>query len=110
MTDIPHFALPFRFDTTGGAVSAAVLEQDTADEIMSCVLAVVLCPVGFREESPEFGIEDPTFTQGFADADAIADAIAEWEPRAVSSVITRVDSMDELLDYVLVSLGVSSGD
>lgn len=106
MTDVPHFALPFRF--AGG--QAVVFEQDTTDEIMSCALAVLLCPRGFRAELPEFGIEDPTFSEGFVDPEAIANALAEWEPRAHSIVTTRVDAMDALVDHVLASLSVPSGD
>lgn len=110
MTDVPHFTLPFRFDPSGAGMTAVVAEQDTTDEIMSCVLAVLLCPEGFRAESPAFGIEDPTFTEGVADRDAIAAALAEWEPRAHSIVTARVDALDALLDYVLVALDVPSGD
>lgn len=110
MTDIPHFSLPFRFDTTGGYPSAAVVEQDTTDEITSCVLAIVLCPLGFRAEQPDFGIADPTFSQGLVDREPIAAAINEWEPRAHSVVGVRLDDADELIDRVLVSLSVPSGD
>jgi phage baseplate assembly protein W len=110
MTDIPHFTLPFRFDAGGVGPTAVVAEQDTTDEIMSCVLAVLLCPRGFRAELPDFGIEDPTFSQGAVDHEPIAAALAEWEPRAHSVVTTRLDAMDELIDHVLVSLGVPSGD
>lgn len=106
MTDVPHFTLPFRF----AAGQAVVAEQDTTDEIQSCVVAVLLCPTGFRAELPEFGIEDPTFSEGIVDHEEIADALAEWEPRANSLAASELDDLDALIDHVLVSLAVPSGD
>jgi hypothetical protein len=67
MTDIPHFSVPLRF-VNGAAV---VLEQDTTDEIMTCGLAILLCPLGSRVELPTFGIPDPSFTQGLPSTDVI---------------------------------------
>jgi hypothetical protein len=106
MTDIPHFALPLRFEN-GAAV---VVDQDTTDDVLSCALAVLLCPLGFRAELSDFGIEDPTFSEGFVDTEAIAEALAEWEPRAQSVVTTRMDAGDNLIQSVLAALDVPSID
>lgn len=106
MAEIPHFALPFRF-TNGGAV---VVEQDTADEIMTCALAVLLCPKGYRVEVPEFGYPDPTFTEGRPDAQVVEAVLGNWEPRAQELVETRADALDALVAYVYVRIGAPSED
>jgi hypothetical protein len=103
---IPHFAIPFRF--AGGA--AVVTEQDTTDEILGCELAILLCPVGFRVELPEFGIADPTFSQGIPDVDAIAAALIAWEPRSQDTVAGQLDALDELISHVMVRVGTPSDD
>jgi phage baseplate assembly protein W len=78
MTDIPHFALPFRFQTP----AAAVVEQDSLDEIAGCVLAILACPLGFRVELPDFGVPDLTFEQQPVDTASVRALVEEWEPRA----------------------------
>jgi hypothetical protein len=106
MTDLPHFALPFRF-ANGHAVE---VEQDTTDEIMMCCLAVILCPEGFRVELPEFGYPDPTFSQGVPDAQALEAVLANWEPRAQQLTQSRLDARDALVSYVTVRVGTPSED
>lgn len=106
MADIPHFALPFRF--AGGA--AVVVEQDTTDEIMSCELAILLCPIGFRVELPDFGIPDPAFSQGVPDVEVIAAALTLWEPRSQEAVTGQLDALDELISHVSVRVGTPSDD
>lgn len=106
MTDLPHFTLPLRLDRTGFAVA----EQDTPEEIAGCIWAILLCPQGFRAELPEFGIDDPTFSQGAPDIEEIADAVAEWEARAQAAVTTTPDAFDALVAHVHVRLGLRSED
>lgn len=106
MAELPHFALPFRF-VAGGA---AVLEQDSKDEIMACATAIILCPLGFRVELPAFGIADPTFTEGVARADAIEAALDEWEPRAAELVHAEPDAFDAFVSNVTVRIGAPSLD
>jgi phage baseplate assembly protein W len=96
MTDVPHFALPFRFDR-GAAV---VVEQDSTDEVVGCCLSILLCPTGFRAEMPEYGIEDPTFAQGQVDADNLVSAVRRWEPRADATFTQEPDAADELVLHV----------
>jgi phage baseplate assembly protein W len=106
MTDIPHFDLPFRF-SNGAAV---VVEQDTTDDVVACVYAILVCPLGYRAELPEFGTDDPTFTEGAPDAAAIADTIARWEPRADTLISSSRDTVDELISYVSIHLATRSAD
>lgn len=82
MAGIPHFALPFRFQTHLGQARAVVNEQDSYEEIADCVQAVLSYERGTRVELPEFGIRDQTFRQGGVDKEEIERVISQWEPRA----------------------------
>ena len=106
MTDIPHFSLPLRVER-GAAV---VVEQDTTDDVLVCVLSILLCPTGYRAELPTFGLDDPTFTEGLPDTDAIARALAEWEPRADALIASTRDPIDELTAYVSMLVSTRSSD
>lgn len=83
MADVPHFAVPFKFSFgSDGFLHADVNEQDSIEDITACVEAIVRTPIGFREELPEFGIRDQTFTEGMINSEDMVVAIAQWEPRA----------------------------
>jgi hypothetical protein len=104
MTDVPHFSEPFRFATPYAAVS----EQDSLDEIADCVFAVLVCPLGFRVELPQFGLPDPTFSMPAPDVDEVRDAIETWEPRAASVLSLQPDASDELVAHVQTLIHVRS--
>jgi phage baseplate assembly protein W len=109
MTDVPHFSLPFRFTTAQSASrSAAVNEQDSLDEIADCVLAVLLCPTGFRVELPTFGIDDLAFQRSPLELDPVRTAVEAWEARANALLTTHPDKLDELIQYVNVELRLRS--
>jgi hypothetical protein len=101
MTDLPHFALPFRFgpvsSSAGPGQAATVNEQDSVHEIAACAMAVLLCPRGFRSELPTFGITDPTFATPQVDLERIRRAIELWEPRASMLLDQSRDAMDDLV-------------
>jgi phage baseplate assembly protein W len=102
--DVPHFAQPFRFSTPFAAVS----EQDSLDEIADCVYAILVCPLGFRVESPLFGLPDQTFAMPAPDLDEIREAIESWEPRAAALLAEHPDLADELIARVEVLIRVRS--
>jgi hypothetical protein len=82
VTDIPHFSLPFRF----AGPQAAVNEQDSIEEIADCVVAILLCPLGYRIELPDFGLPDPVFSSPSVDAGQMQQVIETWEPRAATTM------------------------
>lgn len=112
VADIPHFALPFRFEPLNDTLTAAVNEQDSADDITACVEAVVRYRKGQRDVAPHFGIEDPVFHQGGVDSNALMQDIEDQEPRAqpalvaVEDELDRATSLEEGIDIVRISLGV----
>ena len=80
----PHLQNTVSFDPFG---QFAVNPQDSYEDVSSAVAMVAGALVGERTMLPDFGIQDPTFTE--IDALEIQNAINQWEPRAnaVVSVI-----------------------
>ena len=85
MTDLPHFSQPFRFQRDAlGAMSAAVTEQDTPDEIADCVEVTIRTAQGDRATLPEFGRPDTlefALDRELAQAQ-LEQALNDAEPRA----------------------------
>ncbi len=103
-TDIPHFALPLRY--VGG--SAVVNEQDSMDDIASCVEAVCLTNPGDRDELPDFGIVDLTFQQQPLPLSALVKQISNWEPRAQLLAQQAPAQFDSAIANVEVDITVST--
>lgn len=97
----PHFALPFRLVATGALVN----EQDTIDDISTCVTTIMLTHLGWRDEVPDFGVPDYAFRKTPIGAADIYDMAGSQEPRAIMIVEERPGIADALIDYI--SIGVS---
>jgi len=82
----PHFQNNFTLDPFG---QLSVNPQDSYEEISSSVAMVVGALIGERTMLPEFGIEDPTFTD--IDTESIEQTIQRWEPRANANVSVEYD-------------------
>lgn len=92
MTQVPHFAYPFRFMANK---HARVLEQDFVEEIANCCQVILKTPIGSRLELPEFGADDLTFTErGRMDEDRLVTALNRWEPRADATIVADVIGAD----------------
>jgi phage baseplate assembly protein W len=85
----PHFSLPFRFGGISGA--AYVNEQDTSEEIMDAMRAVLWWPLEQRDDLPDFGTLDLAFklTTDESLNMTILAALQQWEPRAVIDLEER---------------------
>lgn len=102
--DVPHFAIPFRFENgSDGFLHAAVNEQDSIEDVTACVEAIVRTPLGYRTEMPDFGIRDQTFTEGMINTDEILVALAQWEPRAE----ILIDEDDSMLDQFIAIANIT---
>lgn len=86
----PHFEFPFR--RVGGKV--AVVEQDTVEHVHSCQNVIVRCPLGFRDDRPEFGWPFPEFVNVPVDTRALEQALNEFEPRANARAVEWADEAD----------------
>jgi hypothetical protein len=70
----PHFAFPFTLGPNG---KVNVVEQDTPEHVASQANVVVACPLGFREDMPEFGWPWPEFANIPIDTQALQQAL--WQ-------------------------------
>ena len=105
VVSVPHLALPFRFVTRyDGTVSSDYVEQDSHEEIMHCVEAIIRYERGQRPEQPDFGIVPPLFQSGLIRTEPIREAIQEWEPRADVDIKSEISSQDELLQHLTVEI------
>jgi phage baseplate assembly protein W len=102
VAQIPHFAFPFKFTPAG---PAAEVEQDSPQDVASCVAAVLSYPAGSRADVPTFGVPDQSFRANGANVQEIREALNEWEPRASA----ELDLDDDLLAQGVVSVQVFLG-
>jgi phage baseplate assembly protein W len=100
MPDVPHLAFPVRLFGT----SFLSYEQDTIDDIASCVELILLYEPGSREMLPEFGTQDPTFETQPIDLQQIAAAVERWEPRVHTLLSQAPDVLDAMVVRVLAQL------
>jgi phage baseplate assembly protein W len=78
MDDVPHLALPLRI--VGDRY--VTVQQDTIDELVTCVGAITLFPLGYRVERPDFGVVPMEFDARPLPVLDVEQAIEAWEPRA----------------------------
>lgn len=94
---IPHLSYPLRFANDRIATN----EQDTNDDVVSCVAVVLLHHPGDRELMPEFGVLDLTFMKQPLDLATIIAAVDKWEPRAAQNFAQIQSSVDPLIVTVI---------
>lgn len=100
MTERPHFAFPF--------ARGNVVEQDTPDHVNSCENVIVRCPVGFREERPDFGIPWPEFATAPLDPADITHALRRLEPRGTATGEEYADVVDASIRHLSITVEVAS--
>lgn len=104
----PHFQLPFRFGGINGG--AFVNEQDSTDDIIDCIKAIIAFPIGSRQDLPTFGVPDLLFKR--VDDQVISQvqlAIARWEVRAAITVDGEQVITDELIQRLIMKVGTTDG-
>jgi hypothetical protein len=103
----PHFSLPFGRDPSTGKVS--VVEQDTAEHVMSCETMIVVHPLGFRDERPDFGWAWPEFRSLPLDLGALQEALTRLEPRGKPGVaVEYADVADASVRHVSIDVQIGS--
>lgn len=79
---VGHKRFPLRLDIDG---SFAAAEQDTVEDVQSCVHVLLVTPLGARPLAPTIGVDDPTFTEGVVPGQLEA-TLLDQEPRAALSI------------------------
>jgi phage baseplate assembly protein W len=85
--DLPHFVFPFRRGANG---HVNVVEQDTIAHIMSCETVIAYCPLGARQERPEFGWDWPIYNAWPINTTSLEQALATFEPRGTISNVQEL--------------------
>jgi len=102
MSETPeHLAVPFTITKTG----AATVEQDTPEDVTGCVYNVAVCPEGFREDQPSFGVPELAWQAVPLDLPTYEAAIQFWERRAALESSEMADGIQRARQ---VSLEVST--
>jgi hypothetical protein len=99
--DAPHFDLPFRFGADG---QLATVEQGSTKDVYNKVATLALCPLGFRDELPEFGWPQPVFEStplDLAQRQALTD---EWVPDARAVLSEHGDTVDDAVRTITVNV------
>lgn len=97
---VPHFDLPFRLNGT----SFAVVDQDSERDISNCVETIVRTPYGFRNDNPDFGLDDHTFDNQPLNKNAIITQIENQEPRSTIVITETMDLVDHLIDNLKIEV------
>lgn len=95
----PHFRVPFAFRDG----SAVCVEQDSDEDIIQCVNAIVRTAKGFRLELPDFGIANPVLVENGPALQEIERALELDEPRAKYHL--SKSQMEDILSNI-VNIGV----
>lgn len=102
--DVPHFSFPFRLDGDHVAVD----EQNTSDEIMACVSVIARCPVGFRDERPDYGWPFPEFRNVPVQPGPLEVALMRLEPRAQYAFHEYADVLSAAVRHLEVAVGTTT--
>jgi len=101
----PHLRLPLQFGGLNGG--ALVNEQDTPEDIVDCIKAIIAWPVGTRHDMPEFGVPDLLFrVQNELKVQELRNAIEEWEERATIATESGPVLTDDIVWNILIKAGV----
>lgn len=101
---VPHLSIPFQFGGIGGG--AFLNEQDSTEDIIDSIKAVMSYPPGSHEALPGFGVEDLVFRQRSISsiATTLQTALRQWEPRSEAIVSENPVLLDELIRQIVVKV------
>ncbi len=101
MPDTPHFGYPF---TRGVNGKVNTVEQDTPEHVMSCEHVIVRCPLGFRQERPEFGWPFPEFHTVPLDLGPLEASLRRFEPRGQANATEYADAANAAVREVQIEV------
>lgn len=104
MISRPHFDFPFRRSPLTGKV--AVVEQDTEAHVIACENTIVRCPLGFRDDRPDFGWDMPEFRPIPLDLQPLETALRKFEPRGKATASQYLDAAEAATLHVPIDVEV----
>lgn len=102
---IPHLDWPVRVGANGHLVTN---EQDSVDDIATCVAISLLTPPGYRDDEPDFGSR-PDFPLLPVNLAELASQIARDEPRAQLSLRDDANTRQDLELRITARLTLARG-
>jgi len=102
MADLPHFNEPFGRVASGAKLG--VVEQDTDEHVLACEFTIVACPLGFRNERPEFGWPWPLFANAPLDLAGLEAALRQFEPRSRATASELADAASEATRRITIEV------
>jgi len=107
LESIPHLAWPLRYSRRG----YVVVQQDTVDELATNIGVICSFPLGYRDEAPEFGIQDPEFGTLPLDLTDVEEAIETYENRAEFTIRQQpYNALDPGAARVRIEVSMPGGD
>lgn len=101
----PHFAFPFTRTATG----VQSVEQDSEEHILAQEQMVAYCPLGYREERPEFGWPWPDLQLMPIDATPLLNALNTFVPDA-NATLARAYMVAAGVFEIDVNVQIKSSD
>lgn len=102
----PHFDLPFRFRRG----TAAVVEQDSYEDVFNCAEAILRTEQGTRlyDDRAGFGIVPPEFENQPVDITLMRETVMDQEPRADLLITEEHNVLDLLADKIRIEIWPTS--
>ena len=102
--ETPHLQVPFQLGGLKGG--AFVNEQDSTEDVLDCIMAIVAYPIGTCTVIPGFGIPDIVFKQITVAgvATSLQQALRQWEPRSDTVVAEDPVGYDELVRRITINV------
>lgn len=94
MPDIPRFAWPMSLTPAG---QFATVKQDSDEDIVQCLRAIVRTKPGERPDVPDMGVADLTFEETPVDLDGVRETVARHEPRVSALLRSSPDAIESEL-------------
>ena len=96
---VPHFAFPFALNCT----ACAVVEQDSSQDIQTCVEVCLMTPPGSRIVLMDYGVPEVLYSQAPVNIPAIIAALNKWEPRGATTISETIDTLDQKIVHMQVN-------
>lgn len=97
---VPHFDLPFTLTPKG----ANVADQNSHQDIANAIVAIAYTELGFRVDTPEFGLPDLTFRNQPLLTEDVLGIIRNQEPRIDLIADERPDILNPLIDRITLTI------
>jgi hypothetical protein len=98
MAGVPHLDFPLRLDPKTGHL--ATVEQDSPDDLATCINVVLHTFLGERDELPRFGVAEMALSREPLDLELLAQQVIASEPRAAVLLERDPDLFEQLVDGI----------